>query len=207
MTLEVEALVNKYIEKYSSRKDSIASRPEQLIAIAKILEKLSSYTQMVVEIGTRKGQAAVFVGEVLRVLGKPNLVLSIDPFTRESDYFNYVKNRKDTGLQHKCSVLVGRSEDVASLICNDIGFLIVDGNHGYESVKRDLELYVPKVQSGGFIFIDDYFKDYPGVIKAAKEYFSNDNGHTQFFPVSTFSFPVSTFSSEFYGHLIMERRF
>jgi hypothetical protein len=35
-------------------------------------------------------------------------------------------------------------------------WIYVDGNHHYESVKRDLELYEPKVRTGGFICGDDY---------------------------------------------------
>jgi len=44
-----------------------------------------------------------------------------------------------------------------------VNFLFIDGNHGYEAVKRDYELYSPLVRKGGIIaFHDiDFEKDSP----------------------------------------------
>jgi len=35
-------------------------------------------------------------------------------------------------------------------------WIYIDGNHQYEFVKKDLELYYPKIKVGGFIMGDDY---------------------------------------------------
>jgi hypothetical protein len=37
-------------------------------------------------------------------------------------------------------------------------------------VKADLELYIPKVVPGGYVFLDDYGPAYPDVIRAIDEY-------------------------------------
>lgn len=46
-------------------------------------------------------------------------------------------------------------------------FIYIDGNHEYEDVKKDIELYLPKTKQliGGH----DYQKEWPGVIEAVNE--------------------------------------
>lgn len=39
---------------------------------------------------------------------------------------------------------------------NSIDFIYIDGRHDYESVKRDLELYLPKLKNNGIIGGHDY---------------------------------------------------
>lgn len=40
---------------------------------------------------------------------------------------------------------------------NYFDWIYIDGNHYYDFVKRDLELYFPKIKKGGYITGDDYF--------------------------------------------------
>jgi predicted O-methyltransferase YrrM len=39
---------------------------------------------------------------------------------------------------------------------NFFDWIYVDGDHHYDAVKQDLELYFPKVKTGGYIVCDDY---------------------------------------------------
>ena len=43
------------------------------------------------------------------------------------------------------------SEDAVDFIPNDLDMVYIDGNHAYEYVKKDIELYYPKVKAGGLI--------------------------------------------------------
>jgi hypothetical protein len=43
------------------------------------------------------------------------------------------------------------SEEAVDFIPNDLDMVYIDGNHAYEYVKRDIELYYQKVKSGGLI--------------------------------------------------------
>lgn len=43
------------------------------------------------------------------------------------------------------------SEEAASYVPNDLDMVYVDGNHAYDYVKKDIELYAPKVKQGGLI--------------------------------------------------------
>lgn len=53
---------------------------------------------------------------------------------------------------------------------NDLDFIFIDGNHNYDYVKQDLELWVPKVKSGGLVAGHDWSHNYVGVIEAVIEY-------------------------------------
>lgn len=44
---------------------------------------------------------------------------------------------------------------VDSIENNSLHFIFIDGDHTYEAVKRDYELYYPKVKKGGMMFFHD----------------------------------------------------
>lgn len=58
---------------------------------------------------------------------------------------------------------------------NSIDFLFIDGAHDYESVKKDIEDWFPKVKNTGMICGHDYVSNTPGVIKAVNEFFGEKN--------------------------------
>jgi hypothetical protein len=138
---------------------------------------------IVVEIGTFVGNTTVFMAKALQLLGKQAHILSIDPFERaRADPFNprgsysaYLNNIHRNKLENTCLPLVGFSYDAAPLVPDRIGLLVVDGAHHYPVVKKDLELYCPKVLPRGFVFIDDYVPSYPDVMRAVDEYFALDS--------------------------------
>ena len=54
----------------------------------------------------------------------------------------------------------GASAACSSLFTdNYFDWIYVDGNHQYEFVKQDLEMYFPKVKGGGFVAGDDYARN------------------------------------------------
>jgi predicted O-methyltransferase YrrM len=50
--------------------------------------------------------------------------------------------------------------------------LFIDGDHMYESVKRDIQLWMPFVAHGGLLCGHDYY-DAPGVMQAVRELIPN----------------------------------
>jgi predicted O-methyltransferase YrrM len=46
----------------------------------------------------------------------------------------------------------------------------IDGAHDYESVKKDVNHWFPKVRKDGYIAGDDYVKGWPGVVRAVDEF-------------------------------------
>ncbi|MBT8201825.1 MAG: class I SAM-dependent methyltransferase [Acidimicrobiia bacterium] len=137
-----------------------------------------SGAEIVVEIGTYAGETACFVAETLAEEGHDAVVLSIDPFERVSGtrwnpqgkYRRYQRAVRSRGLEQRCLPLIAYSQDAAPAVPSRIGLLIVDGNHELESVRRDLELYAPKVVPGGIVFMDDFTETYPGVTTATNEF-------------------------------------
>ena len=77
-------------------------------------------------------------------------------------YSEFFKNIKAVGAEQCCFPLVAFSHDCVEVVRDGAALLIVDGDHRYESCKRDLEFYVPKVRDGGFVFVDDYADVYEG---------------------------------------------
>lgn len=47
--------------------------------------------------------------------------------------------------------------------------LVIDADHSYEGVKSDYINYRPLVKEGGYIVFDDYWTNYPGIIKFVDE--------------------------------------
>ena len=54
-----------------------------------------------------------------------------------------------------------------------LDFVFIDAQHDYDSCKRDINLFLPKVKLGGLISGHDYTNNFSGVIKAVDEIFNN----------------------------------
>lgn len=52
-----------------------------------------------------------------------------------------------------------------------LDFVYIDGEHTYKGVKKDIELFMPKVKNGGFIGGHDYKPKWKGVMEAVNESF------------------------------------
>ena len=79
-------------------------------------------------------------------------------------------------MGHVCLPLACFSYDAAPVVADNVGVLVVDGDHSYPVVTRDLRLFAPKVRPGGFLFIDDYGPAYPGVVQAVDEFLADQPG-------------------------------
>jgi len=54
---------------------------------------------------------------------------------------------------------------------HSIDFIYIDGEHTYEGVRNDLDLYSRKVKADGVIAGHDYVDGWGGVVKAVNEFF------------------------------------
>ncbi len=54
-----------------------------------------------------------------------------------------------------------------------LDFVFINGDHSYDIVKKDIELWVPKVKEGGTLAGHDYFNA-PDVKKAVHELLGNN---------------------------------
>ena len=69
---------------------------------------------------------------------------------RYSDFFNEAKNNLSQ-FKEKTIFVKKKSEDAIDDVPNDLDFVYIDGNHTFRYVKKDIELYYPKVKDGGVI--------------------------------------------------------
>ena len=51
-----------------------------------------------------------------------------------------------------------------------IRFLFIDGDHTYEGVRKDLELFAPKLCGDAIIVFDDFSDNFPGLLVAVDEF-------------------------------------
>ncbi len=110
-----------------------------------------------VEIGVKIGKNAK---DILINLPMRKLYL-IDPYqqcfergflwkNKYSNFFNEAEKNLSK-FKEKIKFVKKKSEDAIDDIPNNLDFVYIDGNHTYRYVKKDLELYYPKVKDGGVI--------------------------------------------------------
>lgn len=66
------------------------------------------------------------------------------------DSFEYPL-RKLNFYRDKITAIMKKSDDAAPYVPNNLDFVYIDGCHLYEYIKRDIELYYPKIKKGGVI--------------------------------------------------------
>ena len=69
----------------------------------------------------------------------------------------------------------GYSNEVHDLIPDDLDFVYIDGNHDYEYVKKDIEVYYQKIRFGGVIGGHDFCAEHLGVSQAVWEFVNKHN--------------------------------
>lgn len=113
-----------------------------------------------VEIGVGFGENAK---SILKTLNMKMLCL-IDPYEPYYEYgidmSGYVKGleivEKELAILLNVKFIKKRSEDAMSDVPNNLDFVYIDGCHEYEFVKKDIELYYPKIREGGIIGGHDF---------------------------------------------------
>lgn len=116
-----------------------------------------------VEIGTDGGDFADFILE-----SSPDSTLyCIDPYISYNDYNDAINNKTGDHLYQSVKdrlknkygdrVIFIRqfSKSAVHLIPDNVDLVYIDGNHKYNYVYKDLELYFPKVRMLGYIIGDD----------------------------------------------------
>jgi len=75
----------------------------------------------------------------------------------------------------RTTVIRKKSDEAINDVPDELDFIFIDGNHNYEYVMRDLINWVPKVKSNGLVSGHDWWRRFPGVIRAVKRFFSRNS--------------------------------
>lgn len=148
-----------------------------------LYDEAAKSTGPIVEIGAWRGRstAALALGSMS---GHHQPVYAIDAFREVQHTVTGKKfpasspvilraNLDNAGVNGLVNI-VAKSTDEAVAEVPDCSVLFVDGSHDYESVKRDLSLFLPKVRHRGMVIIHDCHTDEPGVVKAVDELLTSD---------------------------------
>lgn len=138
----------------------------------------------VVEIGSYMGRSTTALA-LGAMAGSQHQVIAIDPFvgvppdSRKTDLGISSgwgactpellrANLDKAGINGQVKIVPKASHEATEEVPS-CGVLFVDGAHDYDSVCRDLDLYLPKVLPGGSVMIHDVVPIDPGVVRAVDE--------------------------------------
>ena len=129
------------------------------------------------EIGGAFGGSVICAYLATQVSGTEINFITIDPFFQYGPNENWTKEAfiQNTGFIPHLTLISSISDEAKDKIPDSsVDLLFVDGSHGYEQVKRDLENYWPKVKTGGVLLGHDYNTMHSGVTQAANEVFGKE---------------------------------
>jgi len=123
--------------------------------------------ELFVEIGSYKGQSTAFMCVEIANSGKNIKFECVDPMKLMGHYENIPADEKEgysaedfhkrlESVKDYYTLHEMTSDDAVSLFEDgSIDFLLIDGDHSYEAVKKDITNYLPKMKKGGVIVGDD----------------------------------------------------
>lgn len=151
----------------------------------------------VVEIGSWQGRSTCYLAQACRDSDN-GIVRAIDHFKGNVGVEQqYVVGQSDlsdleskfrrhvagAGLKDYVRLYNMTSRDAAAAYRTDfarVRMLFIDGDHSYEGVRNDIELFAPLLQPGGIIVFDDYHSDGPGVVQAVRDVIFSNPAYGQF---------------------------
>lgn len=155
----------------------------------------------IVEVGSWKGKSTVWIGWAIKDSKKKIPFFAIDPHTGSEEHqikkkkvwtFDEFKtNIKNGKVTSVVKPLVMTSEDAISKVTRPVSFVFIDGDHSYTAVKKDFELWFPKVAVGGVMAFHDS-TNWPGPKKVTRDYvyFSKQFKHVRFTQSITYAVKV-----------------
>jgi hypothetical protein len=84
----------------------------------------------------------------------------------------FMEKEKIVGLGKRGFYIHGDADELANIFPHSVDLLFVDGNHDYDSIKKNTEMWEYKVRMGGTILYHDY--DHPAAKKWLDEHYEDD---------------------------------
>ena len=157
--------------------------PEELVSLFELVSAIG--VQNALEIGTCAG-GTLFM--TCRVAQPDATIVSVDlpggrfgggyAWLRKPAYQRFARDRQDLHLLRKDSHEHQTLNLVQTLFKDKpLDFLFIDGDHTYNGVRADFEMYAPLVRSGGIIAFHDVVK-HPQHLGCEVERFWNEIKHS-----------------------------
>jgi hypothetical protein len=148
------------------------------LGLIDLIKDLNIEIETMVEIGSYQGESTVIFAENIPTLKK---MYAIDPWQNgydDGDFCSYghpmdvVESNFNLRVKNYPQIIKRKTtseEFVNQIEDGSLDFVYIDGNHSYESCKRDILSWLPKIKSGGVIAGHDYSKGFIGVFNAVNE--------------------------------------
>lgn len=118
----------------------------------------------IIEIGSWKGRSTICFGLGVKD-GNGAKIYAIDPhkgssehikwFGKVDTYKEFLSNIHKAGIDKYVIPIKATSEDASGKVAKPVDFILVDGAHEYSYVKKDYDLWFPKLQNSGIIAFHD----------------------------------------------------
>lgn len=163
--------------------------PSELTALGETLAQL--HPECALEIGTALGGTLLFL---TRLASAQATIVSVDlpggsfgggySPTRRWFYERFARRRQHLHLlqgDSHSSEMLERSK--LAINGQSLDYLFIDGDHRYEGVKRDFEMYGPMVKKGGLIAFHDVVEGQPDLVGGVPRFWREIKSryrHTEF---------------------------
>lgn len=168
-------LHNKEVYEKTLTTEVLTQRPlggPMVSGLADFCKKYIKNTDLVVEVGAYAGEGSV----ILAALAKQ--VVCVDPWENGYDDLDGASNTADKAEKvfdervkevKNITKIKGKSEDIVKKFDDgSVDVVYIDASHKYEDVKKDLQMWLPKVKNGGILSGHDYGA-FEGVTRAVNE--------------------------------------
>jgi predicted O-methyltransferase YrrM len=158
--------------------------------------------EVCVEIGSARGKSACYVGLALAENGKGK-IYAIDPHSKtdwnDDDSVDTIdlfrQNIALLGLEDRVEIVRKTSDDAARGWDRKVDLIFIDGDHTYEGVRRDWELFSPHLSEFGVAVFHDTAWDIDPV--SWSQYNREDMGVPRFVEeLRRAGYPVMTFPKD-----------
>jgi hypothetical protein len=142
----------------------------------------------IVEIGAWRGRSTCCMASLIKASGKTVYFYTVDTWEGSAEeehrhimgslstslFEDFSRNLEMCGVTDLVKPLRMTSVEASKRFTDkSLDFVMIDGAHDYDSVKQDIEHWLPKMKSGGVIAGDDFSHSWPGVTKVVTEAFGN----------------------------------
>lgn len=123
----------------------------------KAITKYAAGSKCAVEIGVYEG---VNTTNIARTIGEGSVLYAIDPFVKGRlgiCYYEKIAKQqvRKNKLDGRIKFIQAFSAEAAPQVPALVDFIFIDGDHSTEGIKKDWELYAPKIQPGGYMLLHD----------------------------------------------------
>lgn len=143
------------------------------------LAKACTGRGVIVEIGSWKGKSTIWLAKGSRS-GNKVKIHAIDPHTGSPEeaksygkvltFEEFTANVKNAGVDDTVIPIIKTSSEAAQEFREPIELIFIDGDHQYDMVKLDFELWFPKVIDGGIMAFHDTIWTWDGPKNVVKEW-------------------------------------